>query len=56
MQNELFHSILDTHGVEKMVLFKTKPNGAYCKQFSVSLLADETGLPKGLLESVAQRK
>lgn len=56
MQNELFHPILDTHCVEKMVLFKTKPNGDYCKQFSVFLPVDETGLPKVLLESVAQTK
>lgn len=56
VHNELFHSILDTHCVEKMVLFKTKTNGDYCKEFSVFLLVDENGLPQSLLESVTQTK
>lgn len=37
MQNELFHSTLATHCVEKTVLFKTKTNGDYCKQFPAFL-------------------
>lgn len=41
VHNELFHSLLDTHGVEKMVLFKAKTSGDCCKQFSVFLPVDE---------------
>lgn len=38
MQNELFHSPLATYYVENTILFKTKTNGDYCKQFSAFLV------------------